>query len=160
MDHGGLAVHERHVKKRALLRRQSLVGADMHGFLRQAQRQRVGCEAARVVPIDVAGKLIQYNDLRQSADNLNQLLAGINQGKGAIGLMAKDPKFAQKLNDTVTNLNTILNNINQGEGTIGQLAKNPALYHHVDDLMTNSNKLIDAFRQNPKKYLTIQLKIF
>jgi phospholipid/cholesterol/gamma-HCH transport system substrate-binding protein len=110
------------------------------------------------------GKLIKdetlYNNLRQATQNLNELLAGINSGKGAIGLMAKDPKFAEKFNNTVTNLNTILQNINQGEGTIGQLAKNPDLYHHTDEVMTNTSKLIDAIRQNPKKYLTIHLKIF
>ena len=110
------------------------------------------------------GKLLKdetfYNNLRQSTQNLNELLAGINSGKGAIGLMAKDPKFAEKLNDTVTHLNSILANVDRGEGTVGQLVKNPALYHHTDDLMVNSSKLIDAFRQNPKKYLTIQLKIF
>ena len=101
-----------------------------------------------------------YNNLRQSTDSLNKILADVNAGKGAIGLMAKDPKFAQKLNDTVAHLNSILADVDRGEGTVGQLVKNPALYHHTDDLMTNSSKLIDAFRQNPKKYLTIQLKIF
>jgi phospholipid/cholesterol/gamma-HCH transport system substrate-binding protein len=110
------------------------------------------------------GKLLKdetlYDNLRQSSVSLNQLLAGINSGKGAIGLMAKDPKFAQKLSDTITHLNSILENVDNGQGTIGQLAKNPSLYHHMDDLIQNSNKLIDAFRQNPKKYLTIQLKIF
>jgi phospholipid/cholesterol/gamma-HCH transport system substrate-binding protein len=110
------------------------------------------------------GKLIKdetlYNNLRQSTDNLNKILADVNAGKGSLGLLAKDPKFAQKLNDTVTNLNTLLDNVNKGEGTIGQLAKNPSLYHHADDVMTNTSKLIDAIRQNPKKYLTIHLKIF
>jgi phospholipid/cholesterol/gamma-HCH transport system substrate-binding protein len=110
------------------------------------------------------GKLLKdetlYNNLRQSTDSLNKILADVNAGKGSLGLLAKDPKFAAKLNNTVTNLDTLLDNINKGEGTIGQLAKNPSLYHHTDDLIQNSNKLIDAFRQNPKKYLTIQLKIF
>jgi len=110
------------------------------------------------------GKLLKdetlYNNLRQSTDNLNKILADVNAGKGALGLLAKDPKFAAKLNDTVTNLNTLLDNINKGEGTIGQLAKNPSLYHHTDDLMSNTSRLIDAIRQNPKKYLTINLKIF
>jgi len=110
------------------------------------------------------GKLLKdetlYNNLRQSTESLNKILADVNAGKGALGLLAKDPKFAAKLNDTVTNLNTLLDNINKGEGTIGQLAKNPSLYHHTDDLMANTSRLIDAIRQNPKKYLTIQLKIF
>jgi phospholipid/cholesterol/gamma-HCH transport system substrate-binding protein len=110
------------------------------------------------------GKLLKdetiYNNLRQSTQNLNQILADINAGKGSIGMLTKDPKFAEKLNETVTRLNTILERIDNGEGTLGQLSKNPSLYHHTDDLLQNSNKLIDAFRQNPKKYLTIQLKIF
>ncbi|HUB31015.1 MAG TPA: MlaD family protein [Terracidiphilus sp.] len=110
------------------------------------------------------GKLLKdetlYNNLRQSSESLNKLLADVNAGKGAIGLMAKDPRFAAKVNDTVTHLDSILSGVDKGEGTLGQLAKNPSLYHHTDDLLQNSNKLIDAFRQNPKKYLTIQLKIF
>jgi len=101
-----------------------------------------------------------YNNLKQATDSLNKILADVNAGKGAIGLMAKDPKFAQKLNDTVTHLDAILANVDNGEGTIGQLNKNPALYHDTDELIKNANKLIDAFRQNPKKYLTVQLKIF
>jgi len=110
------------------------------------------------------GKMLKddtlYNNLKQSSESLNKILADVNSGKGTLGLLAKDPQFAQKVNDTVTHLNSILEGVDKGEGTIGQLAKNPSLYHHTDDLIQNSNKLIDAFRQNPKKYLTIQLKIF
>jgi phospholipid/cholesterol/gamma-HCH transport system substrate-binding protein len=110
------------------------------------------------------GKLVKdetlYNNLRQASENLNQLLAGINSGKGTLGMLAKDPQFAQKVNDTVTHLDSILAGVDKGEGTIGQLAKNPSLYKHSDDLVQNIDKLIDAFRTNPKKYLTIQLKIF
>jgi phospholipid/cholesterol/gamma-HCH transport system substrate-binding protein len=101
-----------------------------------------------------------YNNLKQSTDSLNKILADVNAGKGALGLLAKDPKFAAKLNDTVTNLDTLLANINNGEGTIGQLAKNSSLYHNTDEVMISTNKLIEAIRQNPKKYLTIHLKIF
>jgi phospholipid/cholesterol/gamma-HCH transport system substrate-binding protein len=111
-----------------------------------------------------AGKFLKdetfYNNLKQSTDNLNQLLAGINQGKGAIGLMAKDPQFAAKLNDTIARLNSVLGKVDSGEGTIGQLVKNPSLYNHSDEMLQNTNNLITAIRQNPKKYLTIHLKIF
>ena len=110
------------------------------------------------------GKLLKdetlYNNLRQATQNLNQLLADVNAGKGAIGLMAKDPQFAQKLNDTVTHLNSVLAGVDKGEGTVGQLVKNPALYQHADEMITNTNNLIVAIRKDPKKYLTIRLKIF
>jgi phospholipid/cholesterol/gamma-HCH transport system substrate-binding protein len=110
------------------------------------------------------GKLVKdptlYDNLRESTTNLNQLLKDINAGKGSIGILAKDPKFADRLNDTVTKLDSILNRVDSGEGTIGQLMRNKDLYNHTDEMIQNTNNLITAVRQNPKKYLTIHLKIF
>jgi phospholipid/cholesterol/gamma-HCH transport system substrate-binding protein len=110
------------------------------------------------------GKLIKdetvYNNFRDATANLNSLLKDINAGKGSIGVLAKDPKFAEKLNDTVTKLDSILNRVDSGEGTIGALMRNKDLYNHTDEMIQNTNNLITAVRQNPKKYLTIHLKIF
>lgn len=110
------------------------------------------------------GKLLKdetlYNNLRESTANLNQVLKDVNAGKGSIGILAKDPDFAEKLNDTVTKLDSILNRVDNGEGTIGQLMRNKDLYNHADEVMQNTNNLVTAIRQNPKKYLTIHLKIF
>jgi phospholipid/cholesterol/gamma-HCH transport system substrate-binding protein len=50
--------------------------------------------------------------------------------------------------------------VDSGEGTIGQLMVNKDLYNHTDEMIQNTNNLITAVRQNPKKYLTIHLKIF
>jgi phospholipid/cholesterol/gamma-HCH transport system substrate-binding protein len=110
------------------------------------------------------GKLIKdetlYNNFREATQNLNSILKDINAGKGSIGILAKDPKFAEKLNDTVTKLDSILNRVDSGEGTIGQLMVNKDLYNHTDQMIQNTNNLITAVRQDPKKYLTIHLKIF
>lgn len=110
------------------------------------------------------GKLIKdpalYNNLEQSSKNLDQMLAKINSGKGALGMMTNDQAFANKLNSTVTQLNQILTQVNSGQGTIGMLLKDDRLYNHTDQLMTSSTSLMHAIRKNPKKYLTIHLKIF
>lgn len=110
------------------------------------------------------GKFIKdpalYNNLKQSSQNLNAILAQINSGKGAIGMMTRNEAFASKLNSTVTQLNTLLAQINSGQGSVGKLIKDPTLYNHADELMTSSSDLIKAIRKNPKKYLTIHLKIF
>jgi phospholipid/cholesterol/gamma-HCH transport system substrate-binding protein len=110
------------------------------------------------------GKFIKdptlYNDLEKSTKNLNEMLAQINSGKGALGMMTRDQAFANKLNNTVTQLNSLLTQINSGQGTMGKLVKDPTLYNHTDELMTSSSDLIKAIRKNPKKYLTIHLKIF
>jgi phospholipid/cholesterol/gamma-HCH transport system substrate-binding protein len=110
------------------------------------------------------GKLLKdetlYNNLKQSTQNLNQILAQINSGKGSIGMLTKDQAFANKLNDTVTKLNSVLAQVDSGQGTIGKLMKDPSLYNHTDQLMSNSSELVTAIRKNPKKYLTIYLKVF
>lgn len=111
-----------------------------------------------------AGKLLKddalYNNLNAAVASTNQLVAGINQGKGGLGKLATDPAFAQKLDDTVTHLDAILKGVDAGEGTVGQLVKNRSLYDHTDQTMDETQQLIQGFRANPKKYLTIQMKVF
>ena len=48
----------------------------------------------------------------------------------------------------------------RGEGSAGKFLTDPAFYNDTDALLKNSSDLVQAIRQNPKKYLTIQLKIF
>jgi phospholipid/cholesterol/gamma-HCH transport system substrate-binding protein len=111
-----------------------------------------------------AGKLLKddslYNNLNASARNLNEILDRINQGQGSLGVLARDPQFAQKLNDTVTKLDSILGQVDSGQGSIGAMLKDRNLYDHADEVMQNSSDLIKAIRKDPKKYLTIHLKIF
>jgi phospholipid/cholesterol/gamma-HCH transport system substrate-binding protein len=84
----------------------------------------------------------------------------MNAGKGAIGKLAKDPAFAQKLDDTVTRLDSILKGLDEGKGTVGQLMQNRSLYDHADQAMDQSQQLVKAIRDDPKKYLVIRMKLF
>ena len=54
----------------------------------------------------------------------------------------------------------LLKGVNQGHGTIGKLATDDAAYTNLNKLLTSSTDLVGAIRQDPKKYLTIHLKIF
>lgn len=111
-----------------------------------------------------AGKLLKddslYNNLNSAVKHANSLLTEADAGKGALGLMTKDPAFAAKLNHAVTQLDTILTNVNSGKGTLGKLATDDAAYTSLNTLLTSSNDLVGAIRTDPKKYLTIRLKIF
>ena len=110
------------------------------------------------------GKLLKdetfTNNLNSAVTNANQLMAQINSGKGAMGEMIKDPAVAKKLDDTITNLDSLLKGINEGQGTAGQLVKNRALYDHLDQTADQAQQLIKGMREDPKKYLVIQLKVF
>lgn len=111
-----------------------------------------------------AGKLLKddtfYNNLNSSVSNLNQVLASVNAGQGTFGKLAKDPEFARKLDDSITNLDNLLKGINEGKGTAGQLIQNRALYDHLDQTADQAQQLIKGMREDPKKYLVIQLKLF
>ena len=111
-----------------------------------------------------AGKLLKdeqlYNNLNATVANANRLLNDANAGKGAIGLLAKDPQFRQQLADTMTQVNTLVTGIDQGRGTLGKLATDDQAYTNLNRLLTQSTLLVDTIRADPKKYLTIHLKIF
>ena len=111
-----------------------------------------------------AGKLLTddtlYNNLNTTLNQTNAMLAQINSGKGGLGLLIKDQAFADKLNDTVAKLDTLLTNVDAGKGTIGKLATDDSAYTNLNKVLTNTDQLVTMFRQDPKKYLTIHMKIF
>jgi phospholipid/cholesterol/gamma-HCH transport system substrate-binding protein len=87
-------------------------------------------------------------------------VADINSGKGTLGRLAKDEALANKIDNTVTRLNNIADRLDKGEGSAGKFLQDPALYNNTNELLVETRSLIKAIRQNPKKYLTIYLKIF
>ena len=101
-----------------------------------------------------------YNNANESLKNLNAILADAQAGKGAAGMLLKDPATAKKLDDTLTKLDDLLTGVDEGKGTMGKVFKDDTMATNINNLLTNSNDLVSAFRKDPKKYLTIQLKIF
>lgn len=111
-----------------------------------------------------AGRLIRdealYNNLNQTAIKANSLMTQIDEGKGTLGMLAKDQAFRSKLSSTVSNLQSILQRADEGRGTVGKLLHDPSLYKNGDQSVVEARKLLQAIRQNPKKYLSIRLRIF
>jgi len=101
-----------------------------------------------------------YDNANQSIANIKQLTDDVNAGKGAIGKLAKDQQFANKLQNTIDRLSEMMDRLNAGEGSAGKFLRDPALYNNTNQLLTDTQYLIKAVRQNPKKYLTIHLKLF
>lgn len=111
-----------------------------------------------------AGKFLKdptlYNTANDTIANVKKLTDDVNAGKGAIGVLAKNEQFANKLQNTMNKLSDLSDRLNSGEGTIGKLLQDPTVYNHTSELLVETQQLINAIRQNPKKYLTIHLKIF
>jgi phospholipid/cholesterol/gamma-HCH transport system substrate-binding protein len=111
-----------------------------------------------------AGKLLTddsvYKNLNESLASLNSLLADLQSGKGSAGMLMKDPTFAKKLNDVVSQADDLMTQVNQGKGTLGKLVKDDTTATNLNKLLTESTNLVTTIRQDPKKYLTIHMRIF
>jgi phospholipid/cholesterol/gamma-HCH transport system substrate-binding protein len=111
-----------------------------------------------------AGKVLTddalYNNANASLQHLNSILSDADAGKGSVGMLIKDPAFARSLNDALTKTDALVTAISEGKGTLGKLATDDAAYNNANKLLTESTSLVTAIRQDPKKYLTIHMKIF
>ena len=111
-----------------------------------------------------AGMLLKdpkmYNDLDASLNQINGIMTKINSGQGTAGQLIADDKIARQLNAALEKTNLTLDKVNSGQGTIGQLLVNPQLYESANGTTRELHDLLRDFRANPKKFLSIKLKLF
>ena len=111
-----------------------------------------------------AGKFLKdsalYDNANDTIANVKELTDDVNAGKGALGKLAKDEQFAAKLQNTMDKLSSITDRLEAGEGSAGRFLRDPTMYDNTNQLLQETRGLIKAIRENPKKYLTIHLKIF
>jgi phospholipid/cholesterol/gamma-HCH transport system substrate-binding protein len=111
-----------------------------------------------------AGMLLKddtlYKNLNSTLVHANSLMADADAGKGGLGLMLKDPTFRKELSDTLSNMNSLVAGVSEGKGTLGKLATDDTAYTNTNKLLTASTDLVTTIRKDPKKYLTIHLKLF
>ena len=111
-----------------------------------------------------AGKFLKdpslYNNANDTIANLKKVSEDLNAGKGTAGRLLKDEELANKINVTVTKLAALTTQLEAGQGTAGKFLKDETLYDNANKMLTETRTLLDAFRENPKKYLSIKLHIF
>lgn len=111
-----------------------------------------------------AGKFLKdpsiYNNANDTIANLKKMTDDINAGKGTIGKLTKDQELANKLDTTLTKLSQLTTQLEAGQGTVGKLLKDETLYNNANTMLVQTQELLKAFRENPKKYLSIKLHIF
>ncbi len=110
------------------------------------------------------GKLMKdpvlFDETRKTIADFRKILADIDAGKGDVGKLLKSDELHEEVKATIGRLDVMLDKINKGEGTLGELLNNPALYESLDGTTREVRALLKDFRANPKKFLTIQLKLF
>src|SRR5262249_3633435 len=84
----------------------------------------------------------------------------LDRGEGTLGKLAKDEMLYNDLRAGVTKFNTLIDSIQNGEGTVGKFIKDPSLFNNVNQVTSELEKLMYDFSQNPKKFLTVNFKLF
>jgi len=110
------------------------------------------------------GKLYKDPSLYNRADNLvskfQTIADNVDHGKGTLGKLVSDDAIYNDARATIQRVNGLVDSVQNGEGTAGKFIKDPTLYNSVNQTTSEILKLLYDFRQNPKKFLTINFKLF
>jgi phospholipid/cholesterol/gamma-HCH transport system substrate-binding protein len=110
------------------------------------------------------GKLINdpsfYNSATDTLKKADLMMARIERGEGTLGKLSKDEQLYESSSKALTRFASLVDEIQQGKGTMGKLLKDPGLYNNLDQSTAEISKLIYDLRQDPKKYLTIRVRVF
>ncbi|MDD5544685.1 MAG: MlaD family protein [Acidobacteriia bacterium] len=101
-----------------------------------------------------------YNNANQTVEKAKNLMDRIEKGEGTMGKLVSDQQLYNRLNNAVEKLSAVADKLDKGEGTMGKLMNDKALYDNLNQASAEIVKLIYDFRQNPKKFMTIKLKVF
>ncbi len=110
------------------------------------------------------GKFINDLSLYQKSTEvmgaIHHITARIDAGDGTLGKLSKDNQVYEDLRKSLDQLSTFLDNLQKGKGTLGQLVNDEQLYQNLNQVSAEVVKLIYDFRQDPKKFLSIDFKLF
>jgi phospholipid/cholesterol/gamma-HCH transport system substrate-binding protein len=101
-----------------------------------------------------------FNQVEQTVARANTLIDNINKGQGTLGKLATDPSLYNRANNTFDRLEVITTRIEEGQGTLGKLSTDPTLYNNLSTGSHSMREFLTEFRKNPKKYLTVRVRLF
>ncbi|MFY9226325.1 MAG: MlaD family protein [Blastocatellia bacterium] len=107
------------------------------------------------------------NQILSRVDNiinkLEETTNKVDAGQGTVGQLLNNDKLYKETENTVANLNKLtvrLEKTLDNKGSVNKLLEDPTLYNNLADASTEVVKLLQDFRKEPKKYLTIKIRIF
>jgi phospholipid/cholesterol/gamma-HCH transport system substrate-binding protein len=110
------------------------------------------------------GKLLQdpglYNSAAETLQKADRMMARIEKGEGTLGKLSRDAELYERSKVAMERFASLVEEIDQGKGTLGKLLKDPGLYNNLDQSTAEISKLLYDLRQDPKKYLTIRVRLF
>jgi phospholipid/cholesterol/gamma-HCH transport system substrate-binding protein len=100
----------------------------------------------------VTGRPLETN-INETQAQMRALSATINSGQGSVGML-KNSSVGGKITDTVNQADNLLSKVNAKYGAASETHAN------LGKLTGESNKLVKEIMSNPKKYLSIDVRVF
>jgi phospholipid/cholesterol/gamma-HCH transport system substrate-binding protein len=85
-------------------------------------------------------------NLQALSDSVQELLAGVKQGKGTLGKLLTDEQAYNHLNSILAKGDMVLTNVQAGHGTLGKLVVSDEMYNKVDQGLDNVNVILADVR--------------
>ena len=101
-----------------------------------------------------------YDKATATLKKAEVMMDRIEKGEGTIGRLSKDPQVYDSAKQALDRFASVVDQIDKGNGTLGKLLKDPGLYNNLDQSTAEITKLIYDLRKDPKKYLTIRVRLF
>jgi len=101
-----------------------------------------------------------FDNIDQLVARANTLVDNVNKGQGTLGKLATDQQLYNRMNETFDRLDTIATRIEQGQGTLGKLSTDPTMYNNLSASSQSLREFLGEFRKNPKRYLTVRVRLF
>lgn len=100
-----------------------------------------------------------YDESREAMKHFKEIAARVTDGKGSLGKLSTDEELYKKTTIAMENISKLASDLEKGEGTLGKLFKNKDLYDNTNKVLTEIRDFMVEFKKNPKKYLTVTLKV-
>ncbi|MCX8156730.1 MAG: MlaD family protein [Verrucomicrobiae bacterium] len=93
-------------------------------------------------------------NLNLALSRVNEMLDGVQAGKGTVGLLLKDDKLYTETSTAMTNLREIMQKINRGQGSVGRLVNDESLFKNAKLTLQKLDKATESLEdQGPLSVL-------
>jgi phospholipid/cholesterol/gamma-HCH transport system substrate-binding protein len=85
-------------------------------------------------------------NLQALSDNVRELMAGVQEGRGTLGKLLTDDQAYRHLNSVLAKTDQLVSNVQDGQGTLGKLFVSDELYGKVNAAVDNVNVIMSDVR--------------
>jgi len=101
-----------------------------------------------------------YDHASATLKKAEVMMDRIEKGEGTLGKLSRDDALYSSSRRAVDRFASLVEQIDKGEGTMGKLVRDPSLYNNLNQSTAEAAKFIYDLRRDPKKYLTIRVRLF